>query len=604
MIQRNRKKRPLLFNPDELNKHLAHHLQSDIHHESKTIVGRREFEIFASLQSSAHSKKYRPQTASSAPGVAALDKFRFILEHVRESQRFLRCPSEGYLRTHPEADRLVKAMIRARSLIHNILGEFSHEEWFRETKHGIGASVGVGFQNSGLAAKFRMPATITEECLTVAKYYLKWDPTLVGALYAEFPDISLPDGAFQVVHGSRLTTVPKTIEIDRTIAVEPTWNMFFQQGLMAVLVRRLKSFGVDIETQQFHHRKMAYYSSITKRFGTIDFSSASDCVSITLLKELLPPVWFEVLSSVRCKYCLVDGEYIELPMFATMGNATTFPLETLVFYALIVGSIDALEQPGLSSLPQWESLCKGATVFGDDCIVPTEACQLFCLLAEYCGFIVNSEKSFTGEGSFRESCGGDYFAGRNVRPVYMRAPRSRRGSDLRAWLYVLWNTHLKRAISAFGELSYVYHCQHLRFIAKTIVEHNKEFFIVPDDYPDDSGVKLLGDGDRLLRLFLGGRVALLSMNKHGQLAFSCLAFQLRDVEERHDAFYLWRALKFPSTVDFMSARQAPSLYEPVKIGGYVVTKASDSRAFAVWAGVTRAIRDHLPRGETKQLHTA
>jgi hypothetical protein len=59
------------------------------------------------------------------------------------------------------------------------------------------------------------------------------------------------------------------------------------------------------------------------------------------------------------------------------------------------------------------------SVFGDDIIVPAKAHEMTLRLLRILGFTPNLEKSF-GSGTFRESCGHDYYCGYNVRPVFLR----------------------------------------------------------------------------------------------------------------------------------------------------------------------------------------
>lgn len=89
-----------------------------------------------------------------------------------------------------------------------------------------------------------------------------------------------------------------------------------------------------------------------------------------------------------------------------MGNATTFPVQSLVFWAICVASMQRLgfHQPG------------AAFVFGDDIIIPAECVENVINDLESFGLLVNKEKSFW-RGGFRESCGVDAFNGVNVTPV-------------------------------------------------------------------------------------------------------------------------------------------------------------------------------------------
>jgi hypothetical protein len=59
-------------------------------------------------------------------------------------------------------------------------------------------------------------------------------------------------------------------------------------------------------------------------------------------------------------------------------------------------------------------------VFGDDIVVLKEAYRETVRLLNLLGFQVNEQKSFS-EGPFRESCGGDYFNGHQVRGVYLKS---------------------------------------------------------------------------------------------------------------------------------------------------------------------------------------
>jgi hypothetical protein len=94
-----------------------------------------------------------------------------------------------------------------------------------------------------------------------------------------------------------------------------------------------------------------------------------------------------------------------------MGNGYTFELETLIFWALCA---TAIEDAG--RIP---STGVNLFVYGDDIIVPTEAVRNVVAVLRFMGFSLNEAKSFW-EGSFRESCGGDFLNGEWVRPFYLK----------------------------------------------------------------------------------------------------------------------------------------------------------------------------------------
>jgi hypothetical protein len=122
---------------------------------------------------------------------------------------------------------------------------------------------------------------------------------------------------------------------------------------------------------------------------------------------LLPPEWFEVLDALRSRRTWFEGAWHHNQKFSSMGNGFTFELETLIFYAI---SKEACGGSATGDI--W--------VYGDDIIVPTPFFKDVVSALRYFGFTPNPRKSF-GSGYFRESCGGDFFAGTNVRPFYLKS---------------------------------------------------------------------------------------------------------------------------------------------------------------------------------------
>jgi len=222
-----------------------------------------------------------------------------------------------------------------------------------------------------------------------------------------------------LVRGSRLSFVPKTTEISRTICTEPILNMLFQKGIAEVITRRLEeTSGISLSTQPPKNQKLAQLGSLTGEFGTIDLSSASDSMSIGVVKEFFPSHVVSWLLKTRSPLTVLpDGTEVELQMVSSMGNAFTFPLQTLFFTSLVYGVYKALDIP--IKCPRRQSLGNFA-VFGDDIIVVRRAYGMLCRLLYLCGFSVNVDKSFN-DGLFRESCGHDYYDGHNVRGIYIKS---------------------------------------------------------------------------------------------------------------------------------------------------------------------------------------
>jgi hypothetical protein len=208
------------------------------------------------------------------------------------------------------------------------------------------------------------------------------------------------------VHHNKITFVPKTARIERTIAVEPLLNGFIQKGIDELMRKKLKRVGIDLRDQS-RNQKLAREGSLVDAidpYVTIDLSSASDSLSIELVRYLLPPDWFELLDHARSRRYRLVGEEFTYHKFASMGNGFCFPLETLIFASLCAVAYDE------------KSLKHDFSVYGDDIIVRESAAQRVLQLLKVAGFRVNTSKTFLS-GPFRESCGADWYEGRDVRPI-------------------------------------------------------------------------------------------------------------------------------------------------------------------------------------------
>jgi len=198
--------------------------------------------------------------------------------------------------------------------------------------------------------------------------------------------------------------------------------MFFQKGIGSVIEKVLKSdFSIDLSTQPDVNRKLARKGSIDQSFGTIDLKSASDSISLRLLRLILPPYLLRRIEECRSPFVeLPNGELVELHMVSSMGNGFTFPLQTLLFTVIVKAVYRTL---GIAFERNKEHL-NGTEpgnfgVFGDDIIVRKDAYCVVVKALRLFGFVVNDDKSFNC-GPFRESCGGDFWCGHDVRGVYLK----------------------------------------------------------------------------------------------------------------------------------------------------------------------------------------
>lgn len=303
-----------------------------------------------------------------------------------------------------------------RRFISYVIGEKPHlPSIYKKCSFGPGASIGVGGNATNLGAKLRSERwSVTRGALPYARAALAQDQHVWEFLLGNPVcfDIDLFHESInkrvEVVVHNKIAFVPKTATTDRSIAVEPLLNGYIQKGIDEYLRLRLKRIGIDLSSQSLN-QEFAKDGSLNHDcddpFCTIDLSSASDTISLSLAKRILPFEWFLLLNSCRSSSFLSpDGSIVRYHKLASMGNGFTFPIETLIFSA----AIKAIDP---SAVPARDFI-----VYGDDIVVRRSvALQLIPLLRDI-GFQTNSNKTFI-EGPFRESCGSDYFGGVDVRPI-------------------------------------------------------------------------------------------------------------------------------------------------------------------------------------------
>jgi hypothetical protein len=299
----------------------------------------------------------------------------------------------------------------ARRKISSILGsvEDSDLDLLRsECRHGPGGDLALPKRQASGYNKFKSRGQITGTCAGL------FEDIFGNVGVDEFGD-DIPDSRLDLAHKadivdhSRLTSVPKTSQIDRAIDIQPRWNCFLQLGIGGLLNQRLRRHGIDLQDQTRNQEsaKRAYVDGL----ATIDLSSASDSLSKLLVADLLQfadPLWWDLINLSRCQYVKHAGKLIRLEKISSMGNGYTFPLESLVFYAF---SWACTKYLGLDR--------REIRVYGDDIIVPRAAASQLIEVLEFFGFSVNTKKTFAS-GDFFESCGCDYFRGREVRPFFVK----------------------------------------------------------------------------------------------------------------------------------------------------------------------------------------
>jgi hypothetical protein len=285
--------------------------------------------------------------------------------------------------------------------IERILGAFSAEEFLSSPDWGPGASTLIKRREASPEEKFRRETGITQDLYDLVPYEFleKVYPLWASQLRLEgFP-------SFQV--GNKVITVPKDAKANRVIAIEPGINLFFQKSVGEMIRRRLRRCGVDLRFQA-RNQELARVGSITNHLATIDLSSASDSIASAVVEELIPPRWLTVMDACRSHYGVQGTQVRKWSKFSSMGNGFTFELESLIFYAIATSCAEYLH---ISTTD--------VSVYGDDIILPSTCFGLFSEMMRFYGFLINEEKSHI-DSPFRESCGGHFVSGVDVKPLYLK----------------------------------------------------------------------------------------------------------------------------------------------------------------------------------------
>lgn len=224
---------------------------------------------------------------------------------------------------------------------------------------------------------------------------------------------------------ARLVTVPKNSTSRRTITVEPMVNQFVQQGLNIVLRDHISRCSVLSNclalTDQTKNQQLALEGSLTGKWATIDLKSASDLLSVKLVESCFRGHGLFFDHMMDCRSTDIESDVMcgqVLAKFAGMGNALTFPVQSVCFAIVCIAAI--LDQWGLK--PTHARVVRASRqirVYGDDIIINSEFAHQCVNWLETVGLKINRNKSFL-EGNFRESCGVDAWKGVDVTPIYVR----------------------------------------------------------------------------------------------------------------------------------------------------------------------------------------
>lgn len=387
-----------------------------------------------------------------------------------ESQETFQLPEPLNLREH-------LVLSKAAEIVKVILGDFSIDRWLDSCTFGKRAAVDLPRAVSYLDTRMeRLNGTYVQkgwfnECLCR-------DVHLLRAVRQR-----RKSRRYKTRWRIKATAVPKSYKSARIVFPDTTIGGYLSRGLGDMIREALeKGTSIDLALQQELHRKWAQEASVTGQSATIDMKKASDSYVRRHMEYLMPEDWLRALDAVRVEDYEVDGVYRRFKSFMLMGSGHTFPLQTLLFYSLAEATRILMKVRGRVS------------VYGDDIIIPTRMAPGFVGTMTELGFKINSEKSFLDKHDpdmpsmtlFRESCGGDFKGGVDVRPYMPECNLQESGAVPRneavAWCHKMINGLLERWPIEEIPLT-------IMLLLQTIVRLGCEIHFVPKREPESSGVR-------------------------------------------------------------------------------------------------------------------
>lgn len=276
---------------------------------------------------------------------------------------------------------------------------------------------------------------------------------------------------------AKLVMVPKSCSALRTITVEPCLNQFVQQGLNNILRDEIRKCVVLRNSltlnSQVPNQELALVGSLTGNWCTVDLSSASDLLSNDVVKLAFSskPRFLSALMACRTPSVKTSNGLLALKKFAGMGNACTFPVQSLIFASLAISSIVASDKH--LTLEKLKRAARCVRVFGDDIIIKTEHFSGLAAWIKSFGLKINQGKTFF-KGNFRESCGVDAYKGHDVTPVYLRHDPRVTSTDPRVHVSL---------VSTSNQLWMKCYYKTSEFLRKIVESHLGKLPIVSKDSP-------------------------------------------------------------------------------------------------------------------------
>ena len=260
--------------------------------QSMALDGMRATEMYAKYQISSLLKKYLFDGDAEKRRSAAIKKFM---------EAEVTCGAynqDGYRAVEwPEEEDMLDVFSHARRFLEKLLGHVlpPQAELTLWSRHGPGANLDTMDGNTSLYDKYgEWPYSCTSGALRHARSVIRTDERWLGALEDSYrarfniPKHTILDQplfwatVLKPVDGNKITFVRKNSQTDRSIAIEPSLNLYLQLGVDGYIRRRLKRWGVDLNCQKKNQRLAKVGSlewSSPDSFITLDLAAASDTIS-------------------------------------------------------------------------------------------------------------------------------------------------------------------------------------------------------------------------------------------------------------------------------------------------------------------------------------
>lgn len=360
----------------------------------------------------------------------------------------------------------ILVLSEARRLCREILSSIPYEPAvFRKIgrRAEVGCKLSDAFIDHKMTTRFTCPSTLQPRDFESPDDF-------TSSRYIEGVVIELIKSSTHRCDYLKLTSVPKNWKTFRWITPLSTAGLYWSYGIKGYVEECLRSHGLDLSKLEGIHKKLARKFSISRSHVTADLSAASDSLTSEILNRVLPRFLYNDVKKTFVRNIRHDEREFYTCSVLPMGNAATFPIETLVFYCLIRAIGNLLRVKGTYS------------VYGDDLIYPRRIHKYVLHVFGDMGLLMNEDKTCV-HSHFRESCGGDYYHGVDVRPFLFPEGKMSGGRLKKLqYLYKVLNTLLVRW--SRYEIRYTY-----QMLISEIAYLGGDVYYIPPSYPDTAGLK-------------------------------------------------------------------------------------------------------------------